>query len=91
MAVMLYETRSLPAGAGKQVLHLRREYEGMWEAQIATLIREGRWRLPEEPRLSRLALMGALNWSVQWFRPQRGDTPARLAETLCALFLREPA
>lgn len=91
MAVMLYETRSLPAGAGKQVLKMRRDYEALWEAQIEALIQQGRWCHPREPRLSRLALMGALNWSVQWYRPQRGDTPARLAATLCALFLREPA
>lgn len=87
MTVMLYETRSLPATAGRQVRQLRRDYETMWEAQIEALIQEGRWRQSSEPRLSRLTLMGALNWSVQWFRPNHGDTVERLAETLCELFL----
>lgn len=87
MTVMLYETRSLPAAAGLEMRQLRRGYEMMWETQIEALIAEGRWRHSSEPRLSRLALMGALNWSVQWFRPGRGDTVERLAETLCGLFL----
>ena len=88
--VMLYESRALPREAGARVRKLRRDYEALWESHISRLIQEGRWRDPAEPRLSRLALMGALNWSVQWFRPQRGDTIDGLANTLCALFLKDP-
>lgn len=90
MTVMLYESRGLPPEAGQHVRHLRRDYEALWEAQIGDLIRAGRWRHPAEPRLSRLALMGALNWSVQWFRPHRGDSIERLVGTLCAIFLEDP-
>lgn len=87
MNVMLYEMRALPTPAERQIRQLRRAYDSMWEAQIEALIQEGRWRGSGEPRLSRLALMGALNWSVQWFRPSRGDTIEGLAATLCDLFL----
>lgn len=87
MNVMLYETRSFPATTAEQVRHLRRGYEAMWETQIEDLIRERRWRHPGEPRLSRMALMGALNWSAQWFRPNLGDSIEALAEIICELFL----
>lgn len=87
LIVMLYETRSFPATTLEQVKQFQRRYEAMWEAQIEELIRAGRWRHPENARLSRLVLMGALNWSVQWFRPHRGDTYQGLAALLCDMFL----
>ena len=85
--VMLFETRSFPATTAEQVRQFRRGYDALWEAQIQDLIRAGRWRLPGEARLSRMALMGALNWSVQWFRPSRGDTYEGVAGFLCDMFL----
>lgn len=89
MTVMLYETRALPSAAERHVRQLRRDYEGMWEAQIDALIAVGCWRGAESPRLSRMALMGAMNWAVQWFRPDRGDTIDALVDTLAQLFLKE--
>lgn len=89
MTVMLYETRALPAAAERHVRQLRRDYEAMWEAQIDALIAARRWRSAESPRLSRMALMGAMNWAVQWFRPDRGDTIDALVDTLAQLFLKE--
>ncbi len=89
MTVMLYETRALPGAAERHVRQLRRNYEAMWEAQIDALIAARRWRGAESPRLSRLALMGAMNWAVQWFRPDRGDTIDALVDTLAQLFLKE--
>ena len=87
MNVMLFETRSFPAATVQQVRQFHREYDALWEDQIAGLIREGRWRLTSDLRLSRMALMGALNWSVQWFRPGRGDTYEGLAGFLSEMFL----
>ena len=68
---------------------LRRDYEALWESQIDALIAAGQWRIADSPRLSRLAFMGALNWSVQWYRPERGDTIAGLTDTVCRSFLEE--
>ena len=87
MNVMLFETRAFPAATVQQGRQFHREYDALWEAQIEALIREGRWRLTSDLRLSRNALMGALNWSVQWFRPSRGDTYDGLAGFLCEMFL----
>jgi len=87
MNVLLYEPRSFPASIVTPIRKLSREYEAMWEAQIEALIREGRWRHPGDPRLVRMTLMGALNWSAQWFRPNRGDSIEALTEVICELFL----
>jgi TetR/AcrR family transcriptional regulator, cholesterol catabolism regulator len=87
MNVMLFETRSFPAATAEQVRLFLREYDELWKAQIEDLIRLGRWRQTADLRMSRMALMGALNWSVQWFRPGRGDTYEAVADLLCETFL----
>ncbi len=41
-----------------------------------------------EPASFRLALLGALNWTLTWFRPDHGDgrTPDEIAQSLFAVF-----
>jgi len=87
MNVMLYETRSFQVATAEEVRQFRRDYDKLWEDQIEDLVRAGRWRETRDTRMARMALQGALNWSVQWFRPGRGDTYEGVAEVLCDLFL----
>jgi hypothetical protein len=39
--------------------------------------------------VARLFIFGALNWSVQWFDPQRGLSLDQLTDQALALFIRE--
>lgn len=71
MAVTLYEWRGLDSPHYDTILVLRDEYEAIWqevldEASSAGIIPHG-----DVPLLRRFAL-GALNWTVQWYRPD-GD------------------
>ena len=66
--VMLYEWRHVPARQAQRIAHLRRQYELAFLPVLHALRCEGRLR--GEVRLARLFLLGALNWSVQWFDPR---------------------
>jgi hypothetical protein len=39
--------------------------------------------------LSRLLILGALNWSVQWFDASKGASVSGLTDAAMALFLKE--
>jgi len=39
--------------------------------------------------LARLLILGALNWSVQWFKPKKGATLQELTLASVALFIKE--
>ena len=54
-------------------------------AVLAQLHAQGALR--GDPGLVRLMIFGALNWTVQWYDPQRTATLDDLADTAMALFL----
>jgi len=65
----------------------RREYERLLTELIASGVRAGELR-ECDARLTALALLGAMNWTVQWFDPE-GPRSAREVGAECArLFLR---
>jgi TetR/AcrR family transcriptional regulator, cholesterol catabolism regulator len=66
---------------------VRRDYETVWrdligEASNASLLPPG-----AEPNAVRLAILGALNWSLEWFDPRR-HKPDEFARTLATSFIR---
>lgn len=59
----------IPPSVRRRHLKLRRDYEELWrgllrEAQVA-----GEINPDADLRLLRLYLLGALNWSIEWYRP----------------------
>ena len=60
---------------------LRRRYESVFRDLVTAL------DLPPgvKPRAFRLALLGALNWALTWYRPG-GDPPETVARDLLAVF-----
>jgi AcrR family transcriptional regulator len=91
--VMLYEWRSLSAEQRAAIARLQREYEAAWSWALEALCRAGRIRA--DARAARLMCLGALNWSVQWYKPGKGATLDQLTEQAMLLFLpdnpRRPA
>ncbi len=83
--VMLYEWRSLSDRQRQDILRLRQSYEAAWMPVLAQLHAQGALR--GDPGLVRLMIFGALNWTVQWYDPQRTATLDDLADTAMALFL----
>jgi AcrR family transcriptional regulator len=65
----------------------RERYENWWRGLLADAAAEGAIRPGTDLRLLRLLLLGAMNWSVEWHRPRRGDADsvARIADTLAGM------
>jgi len=55
---------------------------------VLTVLHE-RGELRAPVRLARLLILGALNWSVQWFDPKKGASLQELTDAAMALFLKE--
>ena len=85
--VMLYEHRSLTARQRTSLAELQVAYESTWTPVLQALHASGQLRAPV--KLSRLLILGALNWSVQWFDPKKGASLDELADAAIALFLGE--
>jgi AcrR family transcriptional regulator len=69
MTVMLYEWRSLSEPARARVLTSRDAYEELWMAPIDEAAALG--LVDADTLLVRQTALGALNWTGQWYRPDR--------------------
>jgi TetR/AcrR family transcriptional regulator, cholesterol catabolism regulator len=91
--VMLYEWRSLTPSQRAAIAALQRDYEAAWAVALEALCQLG--RIHADARLARLMILGALNWSVQWYKPKAGASLDELSEQAMRLFLpdtpRRPA
>jgi len=85
--VMLYESRSLTPRQRADIAKLQREYEAHWLPVLRALRETGRLRT--DVHLARLLILGALNWTVQWFDPKRPATLDDLTDAAMNLFLQE--
>ncbi len=85
--VMLYEHRSLNARQRAALAQLQVAYEAAWTPVLEALHASGHLRAPV--KLARLLMLGALNWSVQWFDEKKGASLDELSDAAMALFLKE--
>ena len=83
--VMLYEHRSLSAKQRATLAKLQDDYEAAWTPVLQALHRAGHLRAPV--KLSRLLILGALNWSVQWFDANKGASLEALTDAAVLLFI----
>ncbi|WP_348393493.1 hypothetical protein, partial [Streptococcus pneumoniae] len=77
----------VPPSLKTELSQARRDYEAVWralldEASAAKVLAPG-----IDPEVARLAILGALNWSLEWFDPARGR-PEQLIRTMVAAFTR---
>jgi AcrR family transcriptional regulator len=85
--VMLYESRSLSPRQRKSLEELIVAYESLWVPVLTALHSTGDLRAPVG--LARLLIMGALNWSVQWFDARKSANLQDLTDAAMALFLEK--
>ena len=83
--VMLYEWRALKPAQRDQISKLQRDYEAAWADVLQALSATGSIRA--DARVARLMMLGALNWSVQWYKPKQGASLDELTEQAMLLFL----
>ena len=86
--VMLYEWRSLQPKQRKAMRLLGKDYEALWMPALDALQASGQLRAPAA--LARLLILGALNWSVQWYDPKKTASLGDLTDAALCLFLKEP-
>ncbi len=85
--VMLYEWRSLQRPQRKVLRQLIADYEALWIPVLQALQDRGQLKAPVS--VARLLILGALNWSVQWFDPAKGASVEVLGEHAVAMFIQE--
>lgn len=85
--VMLYEHRALSERQRTALTQLREDYEAPWKPVLQALHDSG--HLQASVKLSRLLILGALNWSVQWFDRKKGASLEELTDAAIALFFKE--
>ncbi|WP_136658544.1 TetR/AcrR family transcriptional regulator [Nitratireductor sp. XY-223] len=73
-----------PAAVQTQLRNVRRTYEDIWTGLIDDLL--GPQRDEPDARYLRLAVLGALNWSLEWFDPAR-DSAEGFAEMVERMIL----
>ncbi len=83
--VMLYEWRSLTQKQRAAIARLQHDYEAAWLPLLQALQDAG--RLHADVHLARLLLLGALNWSVQWYDAGQAASLDDLADAALALFI----
>ncbi|MRW87224.1 TetR family transcriptional regulator [Pseudoduganella sp. FT26W] len=89
IAVLLYEWRSLDEDSRERITALKDRYEAVWDRAIAALHHSGDWLMPSQ--FDRLLIFGALNWTVQWYKPGSGADVRELAHQAMRFILRTPA
>ncbi len=87
--VMLYESRALLPRQRKVLAGLQVEYEAVWRPVLQALHDRGYLRAPV--KLARLLILGALNWSVQWYDGKKGASVDELTDAAMQLFLKDEA
>jgi AcrR family transcriptional regulator len=67
-------------------LKQQREYGAFWASLFRKAVDSGQLRADLDLSVVRMLVLGALNWSVEWYR-EDGRTPAEIAAHLSAMIL----
>lgn len=78
--VALREWHQMSAENRRRLARPLKRYEIAWRESVAAV------HPPVEPTLAARLVLGALNWSIHWHRPERGVSARQLADAVFALF-----
>ena len=65
----------------------QREYGAYWNELLVAAANAGALRADTNLFVARMLILGALNWTAEWFRPERQTTAAEIAEQAVATVL----
>lgn len=63
----------IPAAAKNRHRKIRREYTELWDRLLEDALQRGELRADIGMTIVRLFVIGALNWTVEWYNPQKGS------------------
>lgn len=78
-SVLLFEHRSLEPKQHTRHIPNRDRFEALWRDVILEGTRAGLFHCPD-PGLTVRALLGSLNWTITWFRPNGGLSIEQIAD-----------
>lgn len=81
------EVDGLPPRLRERILVKRDRYEHGIRRLVSAGVRSGEF-LPCDPKLVTLAILGALNWTARWFRPEGPKPAGAVAEALADYLVR---
>lgn len=84
--VLLYDWRSLSRSNRKRILAIKDKYDRLWQKMLDELARAG--RMDGDTRLARLLVLGAVNWTGQWYRASGRASLDEIATEAARLVLR---
>jgi AcrR family transcriptional regulator len=85
-SVLLLEYRSLEKGLFKKHIHNRDKFEKMWRDLIEEGVKSGKLR-SESVSMTVWALLGVMNWTITWYRPEGKLSPEEISDLISDLFL----
>lgn len=85
-AVLLLEYRSLDSEKSSDHLARRDRFERLWRDLIQAGTDEGSFTCPDPAQAAR-ALLGMLNWTITWYKPQGKLSPVEIADQFSDLLL----
>lgn len=83
--VLLYDWHALSLDLQEKIIDLKDRYDRLWQTAISELKQAGLIR--SDSKIVRLLLLGAINYSVQWYKPGKGLDLDQLAEQIVDFFL----
>jgi AcrR family transcriptional regulator len=84
-SVLLFEHRSLDKKSHTRHVPQRDKFEGYWRDVVNEGVRAGIFAC-SDPGLVVRALMGVMNWTLTWYRPEGGKSIEKIANEYADLF-----
>lgn len=81
------QIESLPPALRTAIVSKRDRYERALRRLIADGVRSGEL-VDMDPALVARAMLGAMNWTVTWFRPEGADTAAAVGDVISRFLVR---
>jgi AcrR family transcriptional regulator len=81
------EVDDLPPALRRRIVARRDRYERGIRALIAAGITSGEF-VAADPKLVTRAILGSLNWTVRWYRPDGPQSPTEVGEAFAAYLVR---
>jgi AcrR family transcriptional regulator len=85
-SVLLLEYRSLEKDLYKRHIHNRDKFEKMWRELVKLGIDSGQLR-SESVSMTVWALLGVMNWTITWYRPDGKLSAGEISDLFSSLFL----
>jgi AcrR family transcriptional regulator len=85
-SVLLFEHRSLSDTQQNQHIARRDQFEGLWRDLIKQGSDIGAFHV-QDASITAKSLLGTLNWTITWYRPEGSLSAAQIANQISDLFL----